>query len=106
MTLEEAIVHLDESLSDQSHDWSCEECKQEHIQLREWLAELNDRRVADVVTPVRCRECKNWDVDNIRGRFPDGVRCFCTRMSGLIKNTFTSPDDYCCWGERKEDESK
>ena len=48
MTLEEAIVHLDESLNDQSHDWGCAECKLEHVQLREWLIELKERRTAAV----------------------------------------------------------
>ena len=37
MTLEEAIQHLKESLADPKHKWGCEECKQEHEQLLEWL---------------------------------------------------------------------
>lgn len=36
MTLNEAIEHLDESLSDPKH-FSCEDCRNEHIQLRNWL---------------------------------------------------------------------
>ena len=40
MTLDEAIKHLEETLSDKSHKWSCESCKQEHEQLLEWLKEL------------------------------------------------------------------
>lgn len=40
MTLDEAINHLNETLEDDSRVWSCEECKQEHVQLREWLIEL------------------------------------------------------------------
>lgn len=39
MTLDEAIAHLDETLASKK-DWSCEKCKDEHIQLRKWLAEL------------------------------------------------------------------
>ena len=46
MTLEEAITHLDESLNDPDHDWGCEECKNEHLQLRNWLQELKERREA------------------------------------------------------------
>lgn len=42
MTLDEAIEHLDKSLSDESKKWSCEECKNEHKQLRKWLCELRD----------------------------------------------------------------
>lgn len=40
MTLDEAIKHLEEILSDKSHKWSCESCKQEHKQLLVWLKEL------------------------------------------------------------------
>lgn len=40
MKLEEAIMHLEETLSDPSHIWSCSECKAEHEQLLEWLKEL------------------------------------------------------------------
>lgn len=37
MELNEAIQHLRESLKDPAHDWGCEECKEEHIQLLVWL---------------------------------------------------------------------
>lgn len=46
MTLDEAINHLDETLEDDSRIWSCEECKQEHVQLRKWLIELKGLRKA------------------------------------------------------------
>lgn len=46
MTLNEAIKHLDETLGDSSRMWSCEECRQEHIQLQEWLIELKGLREA------------------------------------------------------------
>ena len=42
MTLDDAIAHLDDTLSDTGHKWSCESCRQEHVQLRAWLAELRD----------------------------------------------------------------
>ena len=105
MKLEEAIAHLDESLNDQGHDWGCEECKQEHEQLREWLAELQKLRPTDGGSVVRCRECKHWNTGNITGRFPDGVKCFCGELSGGLRNRFTAPDNFCCWGERKEAET-
>lgn len=41
MDLESAIQHLKESLADPTHEWGCEECKQEHEQLLEWLEEYN-----------------------------------------------------------------
>lgn len=40
MTLDEAIQHLTETLSNNNHNWSCSECKQEHEQLLDWLLEL------------------------------------------------------------------
>lgn len=40
MKLEEAIIHLEETLADPSHVWSCSECRAEHEQLLEWLKEL------------------------------------------------------------------
>lgn len=43
MKLKEAVQHLDEILSEDK--WSdCDECKKEHIQLRKWLVELQERR--------------------------------------------------------------
>ena len=48
--LDDAIKHLDEILSDKNHDWSCEECRQEHKQLRKWLQELKERREHEVVS--------------------------------------------------------
>lgn len=39
MTLNEAIEHLDDILQSDKK-WECEECKNEHIQLRDWLNEL------------------------------------------------------------------
>lgn len=106
MTLEDAVVHLDETLNDQNHDWGCDACKQEHVQLREWLAELQKLRSTDGGSVVRCRECKHWNTGNITGRFPDGVQCFCGELSGGLRSRFTAPDDFCCWGERKEVEPK
>lgn len=37
MELDDAILHLEESLSDEKKEWSCESCKQEHVQLLNWL---------------------------------------------------------------------
>ena len=48
MTLDEAIRHLKETLSNEDHKWSCAECKSEHEQLLSWLMELQGRREADI----------------------------------------------------------
>lgn len=44
MTLDEAIQHLREDLADKKHEWSCEECRQEHIELLSFLLELKAYR--------------------------------------------------------------
>lgn len=41
MTLEEAIQHLKETLADPAHKWGCEERKEEHEQLLDWLEEYH-----------------------------------------------------------------
>ena len=40
MTLAEAILHLQDTLNNPKHNWYCDECKQEHEQLLQWLMEL------------------------------------------------------------------
>ena len=50
MELKEAIEHIDELLSKDNLD--CEECKNEHRQLRSWLAELQIRRRNNNWIPV------------------------------------------------------
>lgn len=47
MTLDEAIDHLRETLANEKHEWSCEECKSEHEQLLKWLVELKSYRIHD-----------------------------------------------------------
>ena len=43
MTLDEAIQHIEDMLSN-GNDFGCDKCKEEHIQLLGWLKELRDRR--------------------------------------------------------------
>lgn len=47
MELNDAIQHLKESLADTTHQWGCEECKQEHEQLLEWLEDYKQLRDAN-----------------------------------------------------------
>lgn len=44
MTLQEAIDHLKDTLSDNDHKWNCDKCREEHEQLLEWLIELQKYR--------------------------------------------------------------
>lgn len=50
MELADAINHLKESLSDPTHKWGCEECKQEHEQLLVWLEDY--KRLKDEMIPA------------------------------------------------------
>ena len=52
MTLNEAIDHLNDVLRPE-RKWECEECRNEHIQLREWLLELQERRKFENVAAWR-----------------------------------------------------
>ncbi len=45
MTLDEAIKHLDETIA----NMECSKCKEEHIQLRNWLKELKLRREMETI---------------------------------------------------------
>lgn len=52
----------------------------------------------DAVPVVRCKDCKRWrkDVDGILGC----MHWYCVH---LLRNT--NPDDYCSYGEKKEDKA-
>lgn len=71
MDLKEAIAHLDEVLSDDDKWNGCEECKQEHIQLKKWLEELARWRTSVVNEKIKnpfaqtstliCHNCDHKD---------------------------------------------
>ena len=42
MSLDEAIEHLNDTLNSTDKMWSCDSCKREHEQLRNWLIELRE----------------------------------------------------------------
>ena len=60
----------------------------------EFLAELywdlQDGKIAEVVW---CKDCKFWHTEGQ----------YCDRFGVMWKEFYTSPNDYCAWGERKED---
>ena len=45
MTLDEAIEHLNDTLNSTDKMWSCDSCKREHEQLRNWLIELREIKI-------------------------------------------------------------
>ena len=60
LTLDDAIAHLDDTLSDTGHKWSCESCRMEHVQLRAWLAELREIK-QERNTPLTLDELRKMD---------------------------------------------
>ena len=60
LTLDDAIAHLDDTLSDTGRKWSCESCRMEHVQLRAWLAELREIK-RERNTPLTIDELRQMD---------------------------------------------
>ena len=60
LTLDDAIAHLDDTLSDTGRKWSCESCRMEHVQLRAWLAELREIK-QERNTPLTLDELRKMD---------------------------------------------
>ena len=44
MSLDEAIEHLNDTLNSTDRMWSCDSCRREHEQLRNWLIELREMK--------------------------------------------------------------
>ena len=60
LTLDDAIAHLDDTLSDTGRKRSCESCRMEHVQLRAWLAELREIK-QERNTPLTLDELRQMD---------------------------------------------
>ena len=63
LTLDDAITHLDDTLSDTGHKWSCESCRMERTQLRAWLAELREIK-QERNAPLTLAELRQIDETN------------------------------------------
>ena len=61
--------------------------------IRKALRCIEQATTVDAVPVVRCRECKMWRKSK---QFRDNHICF-------RYETVTYPDDFCSYGERKED---
>ena len=64
---------------------------------------------ADVVEYVRCKDCKKWEhYENTSGAGYCHNKKFCFTYNAKFDNEFTPvtmPDDYCSYGERRENEN-
>ena len=63
-----------------------------HDKTCEAMAKRHQEEIADMVSVVRCQDCKHWNTSGCR----DGV--------GECEWAYymTKPDDYCSYGERSE----
>ena len=69
--------------------------------LLDCMERISKKDGADVVEVVRCKDCKNW---NEEGRDLDSYPCRCALLSWERYDIRTQETDFCCWGQRKEDE--
>ena len=59
---------------------------------------IQEAPAADVVEVVRCEKCTYWEiVDVCKGR--------CNGIKNGLEREYTDEDDYCSYGERKEEEN-
>lgn len=61
-----------------------------------WRDEIHDMPTADVVEVVRCKDCRYWQ-EYQEGHYPN-------ELCPWDKNETTDEDDYCSFGERKEED--
>ena len=65
---------------------------------------VREAPTADVVEVVRCRDCKYWDARDSKGI--QGI-CLCGEKDFYYGSEFYPfADDYCSYGERREDDGK
>lgn len=63
MTLDEAILHLKETLTDPAHKWGCEEYKREQDQLLKWLVDYRELKQTHTETVEGMRELERRYAD-------------------------------------------
>lgn len=59
---------------------------------------IDEAPTIDTVPVVRCRECKRWDADPDSYGKDDGPKGKCLKT---FEETY--PDDFCSYGQRKDD---
>ena len=96
LTLDDAIAHLDNTLSDTGRKWSCESCRMEHVQLRAWLAELREIK-QERNTPLTLDELRKMDGEPVWVQSP-GVPEYgrWAIVEGVGENCLFLRDDFTC----------
>jgi hypothetical protein len=75
-----------------------------HEEIMSDMQSPNENNRLDLVNVVRCKDCKDWH------EYPDKKWGCCRREywddDGMFHlNLDTSSDDYCSYGERRDDKS-
>ena len=96
LTLDDAIAHLDDTLSDTGCKWSCESCRMEHVQLRAWLAELREIK-QERNTSLTLDELRKMDGEPVWVQSP-GVPEYgrWAIVEGVGENCLFLHDDFTC----------
>ena len=96
LTLDDAIAHLDDTLSDTGRKWSCESCRMEHVQLRAWLAELREIK-RERNTPLTIDELRKMDGEPVWVQSP-GVPEYgrWAIVEGVGENCLFLRNDFTC----------
>lgn len=101
MKLEDAIEHLDDILQPDKK-WECKECRDEHVELRDWLNELRvfkdlEKQGKLVRLPCamgdtvyRIQKCQAPDCQ-VCGAFNRVDNCFTRYRARIFKEKFTTP---------------
>ena len=81
-----------------------------HIYRDAVLKSLNEAPTADVVEVVRCKDCKKWEkYENTSGAGYCHNKKYCFTYGTMLDREFTPitmPDDYCSYGERREENER
>ena len=62
---------------------------------------IEDAQTVDAVPVVRCRDCKYYK--EFRTKRNNQIMRLCYRMGKYDMEYFVNPNDFCSYGERKED---
>lgn len=82
-----------------ANEWVNEACMAPVMRVSRLLDKLAKVPAADVAEVVRCKNCK-WFADNNGGEW---YGCQMFQVVQITPEDAPKPDDFCSYGERKED---
>lgn len=81
-------------------DWQLSSGEEERDVIEEAIRAINEAPTIDAVPVVRCKDCKCSNVYQVDSDFKMERWC----DGGFIPKS-VQDDDYCSWGERKDNET-